>query len=164
MVKVLLLLITVAVVALDQVTKRWITTNMELGESNVIVENFLYITYHRNSGAAWGILQDWMIFFYVITVIAVIGILVWLYKLNIRKNRVLAVALVIILGGALGNFVDRVMYRSVIDFIHTVWWGYNFPIFNVADMALVCGVILMMIDVIFIDRKKSKDLYFKMDR
>jgi len=163
MIKLLFLLITVAVVVLDQITKQWITRNMQLGESRPIIDNFLYLTYHRNSGAAWGILQDWMLFFYVVTVIAVIGILIWLRKLDVRKNRVLAIALVMILGGAIGNFIDRVIYQAVIDFIQTIWWGYRFPIFNVADIALVCGVILMMIDVLFVDRKKSKDLYFKMD-
>jgi len=163
MMKLLFLLITVAIVALDQFTKQLITRSMQIGDSNTIIQNFLYITYHRNTGAAWGILQGQMILFYIVTAIAVIGIIIWYRKLNIRKERVLAIALMLILGGALGNFIDRVMYQSVIDFIHTVWWGYHFPIFNVADIALVCGVILMLIDVLILDRKKSKDLYFKMD-
>lgn len=164
MMKLLFLLITVVIVALDQFTKQWITNNMQLGDSNPIIQNFLYITYHRNTGAAWGILQGQMILFYIVTAIAVIGIFIWYRKLNMRKERVLAIALLLILGGALGNFIDRVMYKAVIDFIHTIWWGYHFPIFNVADIALVCGVILMMFDVLILDRKKDKDLYFKMDQ
>jgi len=137
---------------------------MELGDSNSIINNFLYITYHRNSGAAFGILQGQMLLFYIVTTVAVIGILIWLSKLDIKENRVLAIALALILGGALGNFIDRVMYQAVIDFIRTVWWGYQFPIFNLADSALVCGVILMIVDILVLDRNRNKDLYFKSDQ
>lgn len=161
--KMMFTLIAIVVVIIDQVTKQWVTRTMEIGESNEIIDHFLYITYHRNSGAAWGILQGWMPFFFAVTAIAVIGILLWYRKLNIKKETILAIALMLVLGGALGNFIDRIRYQSVIDFIQTVWWGYHFPIFNVADMALVSGAILMMVDILFLDRKKTKDLYFKMD-
>jgi len=161
--KKLLLLIPIIIVAFDQVTKQLITRTMEIGDSSPIINNFLYITYHRNSGAAFGILQGHMLVFYIITVIAVIAIAIWYSKLNIKKERVLAIALMLVLGGALGNFIDRVIYQSVIDFIHTVWWGNSFPIFNVADISLVCGAILMMLDVLILDRKRDKDLYFKID-
>ncbi|MCL1989770.1 MAG: signal peptidase II [Defluviitaleaceae bacterium] len=161
--KLVFLWITGLVVVLDQVTKQWVTRNMQIGDSHPIIPRFLYMTYHRNSGAAWGILQGHMLLFYVVTVIAVIGISLWLKKLRIKEDRVLIIALVFILGGALGNFIDRVIYRAVIDFIHTVWWGYHFPIFNVADIALVCGTVLMLLDILILDHKKSKDLYFKVD-
>ena len=164
MMKLVLFLITVLVIALDQFTKQYITRTMQIGESNPIINNFLYITYHRNSGAAFGILQGQMLLFYVVTTIAVIGILMWLRKLNIKKNRVLAISLALILGGALGNFIDRIRYQAVIDFISTIWWGYHFPIFNLADSVLVCGVILMMIDILILDRTRSKELYFKTDQ
>lgn len=162
--KIVLVFIAAIVIFLDQISKQWITRNMEIGESNPIIERFFYITYHRNSGAAWGILQGQMLLFYVITAIAVIGIIIWYIKLDIKKEMVLAIALMLILGGAIGNFIDRVIYQSVIDFIQTIWWGYHFPIFNVADIALVCGSILMAIDVLFLDRKKSKELYFKTEK
>ena len=161
--KLILLLITILVIVLDQLTKQLITRTMEIGDSNPIINNFLYITYHRNSGAAFGILQGQMLFFYVVTTVAVIGILIWLSKLKVKENRVLAISLALILGGALGNFIDRVRYQAVIDFIQTIWWGYHFPIFNLADVALVCGVILMMLDILILDRNRGKDLYFKTD-
>jgi len=161
--KIILLIIPIIVIALDQLTKQWITRNMEIGESNPVISNFFYITYHRNSGAAWGMLQGQMALFYIITAIAVIGIIIWYKKLNFKTEWVLAIALMLVLGGAIGNFIDRLIYQSVIDFLHTIWWGYHFPIFNVADIALVIGAILMGIDVLFLDRKKDKstDLYFK---
>ena len=161
--KLLILLIVTAVIALDQLTKQFITRTMEIGDSNGVIDNFLYITYHRNSGAAFGILEGQMIIFYIITVIAVISIVIWLRNLDLKREKTLAIALTLILGGAIGNFIDRVMYQEVIDFIHTVWWGNDFPIFNVADMALTCGAILMAVDILILDRKRSKDLYFKMD-
>jgi len=161
--KFVLLLITVLVITLDQLTKQLITRTMELSDSNTIINNFLYITYHRNSGAAFGILQGHMLLFYVVTTVAVIGILIWLSKLDLKENRILAISLALILGGALGNFIDRILYQAVIDFIHTVWWGRDFPIFNLADISLVCGIILMMIDVLILDRNRNKDLYFKTD-
>jgi len=164
MIKLVLFLIMVSVIALDQVTKQLVTRSMEQQESIPIINNFLYITYHRNTGAAFGILQGQMFFFYVVTAVTVIGILIWLSRLNIKEDRVLAISLVLILGGALGNFIDRIMYQAVIDFIQTIWWGNSFPIFNVADIALVCGAILMLIDILFLDRRRDKDLYFKMDR
>ena len=163
MMKLILFLITLLVITLDQLTKLLITRTMEIGQSNPIINHFLYITYHRNSGAAFGILQGQMLIFYVVTAVAVIGIFIWVSKLDLRKDRVLAISLALILGGALGNFIDRIRFQAVIDFIHTVWWGHNFPIFNVADIALVCGAILMMLDLLILDRKKNKDLYFKMD-
>lgn len=161
--KLVLFLVTTLVIILDQLTKQLITRTMELGDSNPIVSNFFYITYHRNSGAAFGILQGQMLFFYVVTAVAVIGILIWLSKLNLKESRVLAIALAMILGGALGNFIDRIMYQAVIDFIHTVWWGRDFPIFNLADSALVCGAALMIFDILILDRNRNKDLYFKTD-
>jgi len=162
MMKLVILIVTL-VVALDQLTKQFITRTMELGDSNPIIDNFLYITYHRNSGAAFGILQGRMIFFYIITAIAIIGIVIWLSKLNLKEEKLLAIALALILGGAVGNFIDRVIYQSVIDFVYTRWWGYSFPIFNVADVALTIGGILMALDMMILDRLRSKDLYFKID-
>ena len=162
MLKLVVLIVTL-VVALDQLTKQFITRTMEIGDSTPIIDDFLYITYHRNSGAAFGILQGQMIFFYIITAIAIISIVIWLSKIDMKREKVLAMALALILGGAIGNFIDRVIYQAVIDFVHTIWWGNSFPIFNVADVALTIGAILMAVDLVILDRKRSKDLYFKMD-
>ena len=159
----LVVLTIILVLSLDQLTKQLITNTMEIGDSNPIINNFLYITYHRNTGAAFGLFEGQMIFFYIVTTIAVILVFVWLTKINIKKEKVLAIALALILSGALGNFIDRVRYQSVIDFIHTVWWGNSFPIFNIADMALTIGAVLVLFDMLILDRKRSKDLYFKMD-
>lgn len=142
-------------IALDQWTKWLVVKNMEIGESIPIIENFLYITSHRNRGAAWGILQGQMWFFYIITVIVIIGIVYYMAKYA-KGKWLLGVSLGLMLGGAIGNFIDRVFRKEVVDFINTYIFSYDFPIFNVADSALVVGVGLLMI-VMFREEREAKE-------
>jgi len=135
------------VIAIDQVSKWIIVKEMELGESIPIIDNVLYITSHRNRGAAWGILENKMWFFYVITVIFVIFILFYMKKYA-KTDKLLGISLGLILGGAIGNFIDRVVRKEVVDFIHTYIFSYNFPVFNVADSALCVGVALIIIQTL----------------
>ena len=121
-----------------------------------MIDNFLYITSHRNEGAAWGILQGKMIFFYVVTLVVIGLVILWIRKLDIKKEKLLVIALSLILGGALGNFIDRVMYQHVVDFINTYIFGYDFPIFNIADSALCIGVFLMAVDAILDIKRHSQ--------
>ncbi|AZU61452.1 signal peptidase II [Neobacillus mesonae] len=151
-------LIALFVVALDQVTKWLIEHKMYLGESIPIVDNFLYITSHRNRGAAWGILQGQMWLFYVITVIVIIGIMYYLHKAA-KGKLLLGVSLALMLGGAIGNFIDRVVRKEVVDFIHTYIFSYNFPVFNIADSALVIGVGLLMIQMLLEERQSKEKTY-----
>ncbi|MGR6115229.1 signal peptidase II [Aeribacillus composti] len=149
-------LIALFVIALDQWTKWLIVKNMEIGESIEIINGFLYITSHRNKGAAWGILQNQMLFFYVITIIVVVAIIYYMQKYA-KQNAMLGVALSLMLGGAIGNFIDRLFRKEVVDFIHTYIFGYNFPIFNIADSSLTIGVILLFIYFLFFEEKKQKE-------
>ncbi len=148
-------IIALFVIALDQFTKWLIVKNLELGESIKIIENFLYITSHRNRGAAWGILQGQMWFFYIITVLVIIGIVYYIQK-AVRGNWLFGVSLGLMLGGAIGNFIDRVFRKEVVDFINTYIFGYDFPVFNIADSSLVIGVILLMIHM-FMEERESKE-------
>ncbi|WP_374721938.1 signal peptidase II [Peribacillus tepidiphilus] len=141
-------LIALFVIALDQLTKWLIVKRMELGESIEVIENFLYITSHRNKGAAWGILQGQMWFFYIITVIVIIGLVYYIQKMG-RNHYLLGVSLGMMLGGAIGNFIDRLFRKEVVDFVNTYPFGYNFPVFNVADSALCIGVAMLMIYMFF---------------
>lgn len=128
---------------------------MEIGDRITIIENFFYITSHRNSGAAWGILQGQMLFFYIITAIVVLGIIYYMQKFA-KNDMFLAVGLSFILGGAIGNFIDRLFHQEVVDFADFYIFNYNFPIFNVADSALTIGVIFVIIATIMDERKKGK--------
>ena len=129
---------------------------MAIGQSISVIDNFLYITSHRNEGAAWGILQGKMIFFYVVTLVVIGLVILWIRKLDIKKEKLLVIALSLILGGALGNFIDRVLYQHVVDFINTYIFGYDFPIFNIADSALCIGVCLMAVDAILDIKRHSQ--------
>lgn len=127
---------------------------MELYESIPIINDFFFFTSHRNKGAAWGILQDQMTFFYIITVIVVIGIIYYMEKYA-KDHKALAIPLSLILGGAIGNFIDRLFRKEVVDFLDVMIFTYDFPIFNIADSALSIGVVLLLI-VTFLDERKKK--------
>ena len=152
----LVLAIVAVTIIVDQLTKFLVVKYMTLGQSISVIDNFLYITSHRNDGAAWGILQGKMIFFYVVTLVVIGLVILWIRKLDIKKEKLLVIALSLILGGALGNFIDRVMYQHVVDFINTYIFGYDFPIFNIADSALCIGVFLMAVDAILDIKRHSQ--------
>jgi signal peptidase II len=147
-------IIAIAVIILDQWTKWLVVTNMNIGQSIPIIEDFLYLTSHRNQGAAWGILQGQMWFFYIITVVVIGFVIYYLHQYG-KESRFVGVALALILSGAIGNFIDRLLRKEVVDFVNTYIFSYNFPIFNVADSALVVGVIFVMIAT-FVDERKKK--------
>lgn len=148
-------LIALLVIAFDQLTKWMIVKKMEYGESIEIIENLLYITSHRNRGAAWGILQGQMWFFYIITIAVIIGLVYYIQKLA-KESRLLGVSLGLMLGGAIGNFIDRVVRQEVVDFVHTYIFSYSFPVFNIADAALSIGVGLLVI-YMFLEEKNAKE-------
>ncbi|HCT0361216.1 TPA: signal peptidase II, partial [Staphylococcus pseudintermedius] len=129
------LFITLIILIGDQLTKFIIRTQMTLGESFAVVPKFLYITSHRNNGAAWGILSGKMTFFYIITIIVLIALIVFYIK-EAKNNMLMQIAISLLFSGALGNFIDRVSSGEVVDFIDTVIFGYDFPIFNIADASL----------------------------
>ena len=136
-------------ILLDQVTKRWAVNVLKNGESIKITENFLRFTYAENRGAAFSILQNQRWFFIIVTVIILL-ILGYIYfnTKNLTKLSKLSIAMTA--GGAIGNFIDRLLLGYVIDFIDVRFGNlYNFPIFNVADSFVVCGAILMMILILF---------------
>ncbi|MDR4946312.1 signal peptidase II [Neobacillus cucumis] len=151
-------LIAIFVILLDQFTKWLIVSKMYFGESITIIENVLYITSHRNRGAAWGILQGQMWLFYVITIVVIVAIMYYLHKAA-RGKMLLGVSLALMLGGAIGNFIDRVFRKEVVDFIHTYIFNYNFPVFNIADSSLVIGVILLMIQMLLEERGSKEKSY-----
>ncbi|MCG1008650.1 signal peptidase II [Salinicoccus sp. ID82-1] len=139
------------ILALDQYTKYLVVRFMEEGESIPVLGEFLSLTSHRNSGAAWGLFQGQMIFFYLVTVL-VLGILVYVYIKEAKDNFLLQTAIVLLMAGAFGNFIDRVLFQEVVDFIDVLIISYDFPIFNVADSALSIGVVLMLIEFFFIGK------------
>ena len=138
------LIVAIAILIIDQVTKRIIATTMNIGDSYEVIPNFLKITSHRNNGAAWGILSGKMGFFYIITIVILI-VLVLFYIKEAKYNLFMQVAISLLFAGALGNFIDRLVNGEVVDFVDTNIFGYDFPIFNVADSSLTIGVLFIII-------------------
>lgn len=143
----------VFVIILDQITKGFVAAKMNVGESIPVWKDVFSITSHRNEGAAFGILQGQMWVFYIITVIVVFGIIYYLQRYG-RQHAFLGIALALVLGGAIGNFIDRLFRGSVVDFLY--FRIIDYPIFNIADSALVVGVILILIHMLLEERKEKK--------
>ena len=142
--------ISVVVLVLDQWTKHLVHTRFQWGETVPIIESFFSLTYVRNSGAAFGLLHRapaWFRdpFFIVVPVLAMFVILYIFHKLTERQKWT-AVALSLILSGAVGNLIDRLRFGYVIDFLDFHWKeAYHWPAFNVADSAIVVGVGIMFV-------------------
>lgn len=141
-------------VALDQWVKWWIVNDLSLGEMKTLIPGVLSLNHIRNTGAAWSMLEGKMWFFVMITVVAVIVVVTLMVKNRKQGNRWLLTGLSFILAGAIGNFIDRVRLGYVVDMFQTDFM--NFPIFNVADMTLVCGVILILIYIILDEKEQGK--------
>ncbi|MCS4486193.1 signal peptidase II [Staphylococcus americanisciuri] len=148
------LFIFIAVLIADQLTKWVVATKMTIGESFTVVPNFLSITSHRNNGAAWGILSGQMGFFILITIVIIIALVVFYIK-EAKNNMLMQIAISLLLAGAFGNFIDRILNGEVVDFVNTFIFGYDFPIFNIADASLTIGVGLLVI-LLLTDKTNDK--------
>lgn len=141
---------------IDQITKILVVKYMSVGESIKIINKFFYISSYRNDGAAWSILEGQMIFFYLITLIAIAVFVYFLKDYNLKKNTIYSIGLVLLIFGALGNFVDRIVRKEVVDFLDFIIFDYNFPTFNVADMCLVVGCIIFAFDILILSEVKKR--------
>lgn len=146
-------IIAMILIGLDQLSKYLTVQEIALGEVVSLVPNVLSLTYIRNSGAAWSILEDQMILFYVITVV-VVGALIYFLHTEGKRSPIASTGIAFIMGGAIGNFIDRLHLKYVIDMIRLEF--INFPIFNVADMALTIGVIILIGYIVYDELVKKK--------
>ncbi|MDA9428991.1 Lipoprotein signal peptidase [Enterococcus mundtii 1A] len=142
------------IIGLDQWVKWLIVNNFALGETKSVIPGILSLNHIRNFGAAWSLLEGKMWFFTVVTIIAVVVILTLMIKNRSNGNRWFMIGLTLILAGAIGNFIDRVRLGYVIDMFQTDFM--NFPIFNVADISLVIGVICVLIYIILDEKEQRK--------
>lgn len=139
------IIIVTILIFLDQVTKYLAQTRLQDSGWIVLIKEFLYLNYVENRGAAFGILQNQQVFFVVITLIIIF--LVIFYRMKNKKILpITSFIFDIIIAGAIGNLIDRIRLGYVIDFIDVKFWGiYDFPVFNVADILIVVGTILLSI-------------------
>ncbi|WP_028043668.1 signal peptidase II [Candidatus Stoquefichus massiliensis] len=136
----------VIIVGGDQITKIIVDHTLSLGASYSIIDRFFYFTYSHNDGAAWGILSGKLNLFFVIAIIATIGIIYYFVQSQ-PYQKLTRFGLVLIFSGMIGNLIDRIYFGYVRDFIDFIIFGYDFPIFNVADMAITIGFVLVIIEV-----------------
>ena len=144
--------IAALVVAFDQLTKMLVDRFMSLHESHLLVDGLLRLTYVQNRGAAFGILSDadlpyQSLLFAVVSLAALGAIAAYAWRLPAR-SRLPQTALALIMGGALGNLLDRARLGYVIDFVDAFWGVHHWPAFNVADSAISIGVVLLVIDIL----------------
>ena len=158
----ILLTITGILIAIDQITKMYIHTHYQLCESTPVLPGFFNITYVRNFGAAFGFLNQSHptfreIFFLLMPPIALV-IILFILKGVPDEDTPQVLALSSVFGGAIGNYIDRLRFRYVIDFLDFHWKEvYTYPAFNVADMAIVCGVCVLLILMYFEGKKKPTE-------
>lgn len=145
-------LLSFIIVLIDQVSKYLTQAYVDIGQQIEWIPGLLSVTHIHNTGAAWSILEGQMWFFYIITVIVVVMIIYYMQQM--KDEPLLKTGLAFILGGALGNFIDRLLHQYVIDMIQLDF--IDFPIFNLADTALTIGVILLFIQYIFLDRQEKE--------
>lgn len=161
---VTLAVVSALIILVDQVTKMYIHGHYQLGESTPVIPGFFNITYVRNLGAAFGFLgethpQFRSLFFLAMPPVAML-IIVAILRGVAREDRWQVIALSSVFGGAIGNYIDRVQFRYVIDFLDFHWREvYTWPAFNVADSAIVLG----MIGLVIIMTKEAKAQVKKTD-
>ena len=143
----------IIVLALDLATKIAVDTYLSYADKIPIISGFFYLTHVRNTGAAFGLFSDapqlYRLTFFISVSLIAVGIIVAFYRKLSPGDRLAALALGLILGGAVGNLIDRIFRQEVIDFLHfRIWRGYSWPDFNVADSAIVVGVGFLVLELL----------------
>lgn len=148
------LIIVIVSIVLDQLSKFLIVSNFQLYETKNLIDGFLSLTYVQNTGAGFSILEGRMTFFYIITIVAIVFML-YLFKTANRNALIQRISIAMMIGGALGNFIDRLRLGYVVDFIAVNIFGYHFPVFNLADSFLTVAVIVFII-CLLLEAKNGK--------
>ncbi len=146
--------LTPLMILLDQWTKLLVIEHFALGESRVVLGGFFNLTYVRNTGAAFGIMAQanpaFRIPFFIIVPLIALGAIGFIFRKISNQDRKMAVALALVISGAVGNLIDRVRLGYVVDFLDFHYkWTYHFPAFNVADACISVGIGLLMVDLLF---------------
>ncbi|MGI6257662.1 MAG: signal peptidase II [Anaerovoracaceae bacterium] len=143
-------LLVIAVVVLDQVVKHLVVSFMSLHQSIPVIDGFFHVTYTQNTGAAFSLLQGQKLLLIGLPVFLICVGLVYIYKHRNDKRKVLMISVALIVGGGIGNLIDRISLGYVVDLFDF----RVFPIFNVADIFVTVGCALLCIYILFIDGKK----------
>lgn len=154
--------VTPAVIFFDQVTKQLILSKFQYGEISSVIKNIFDLTYVRNTGAAFGIFATahpaFRIPFFVVVPLVALIIIAYIFKKIGEHQWGLMLALSLVIGGAVGNLIDRLRFGYVVDFLLFHWkYVYQFPAFNVADMAISIGIGILLLDLVLQPDPDKKD-------
>lgn len=138
------IIISIILLCIDQISKLLIVNLLTKTNSIAIIKNFFYLTYINNDGAAFSILVGKRVLLILIAVLVIVMLIRYIKKNNIQ-NKLELVSISLIIGGSLGNLIDRVVRGYVIDFLDFKIFNYNFPIFNLADTFIVIGVFILLL-------------------
>ena len=141
-------ILIVLLILLDQITKAAIAANPSTFGNLEVIPNFFYITYVKNTGAAWSMLAGQRTFLSLLAAVAIFFMLGYLIKQKKNGNKLTTAALILMIAGAAGNLIDRLLFGYVRDFLNFYIFGYDFPVFNVADICLTIGVCLLILATI----------------
>lgn len=145
---------SIILIIIDQFTKYLVVTNIANENPVVLIDNFLKLYYIENRGAAFGILQGFRSLFTVITILVLLFLIVFLIRNYNKVPFIYLVSFSLLIGGTIGNFIDRIRLHYVVDFISMRFFGHDFAIFNFADMFIVLGTILISIGIVLHDNKR----------
>lgn len=151
-----MIIITIIILILDQLTKITAINNLKDGNSVKVIGDFLNLTYVENYGAGFGILQNARWLFIVVTIAVVISMIY--FAISNKNDLMLKISIYILIGGAIGNLIDRIFRGYVVDFID-IRFGklYDFPVFNIADIAVVVGAILLAVSIFKQEKEKKNE-------
>jgi signal peptidase II len=153
-------LMVAVIVALDQYTKHLVVSAWQLGDTTPIVPGFFSLTYLRNRGGAFGLFaglpETWRVAFFVVFALATVAALIWMLRTTPREDRTQRLALTWVIGGALGNLYDRILYGEVVDFLDVYVGDWHWPAFNVADSFITCGVVLLLVGSFMTSAQESR--------
>lgn len=152
------ILIIIGIASADQILKYLVVLNIHSGTSVVIIKDFFQLTYTQNTGVAFSFFQN-MNYIMIPVMLAISGVII--YVLIKSKSKFVNLSLSFILGGALGNLIDRIFRGNVVDFLDFKIFGRHFYIFNLADTFIVIGTILLAVYLIFIYKEKENSQVWK---
>ena len=139
-------IISIIIFIIDQITKCIVSSYLKLNQSLTLINDYLYIKYINNTGASWGILPNSRLLLIILSIIAIIIII--RYINTFKKTKLNTIGFGFLIGGIIGNLCDRLIFGYVRDFIDMIIFHYDFPIFNMADIFIVLGVILLIISIV----------------
>ena len=149
--------LSLILIVIDQIIKYIVSDNIILNKEITIIDKFFYITHVHNDGAAFSILSGNIILLIAITIVAVVAIHLFFIK-NKKLNNVEIILISMLIGGIIGNFIDRITLKYVVDYLEFIIFGYYFPVFNFADICIVLSIAGLVIRELKEDICKSLKL------